>query len=80
MNRLMVAIAVLLALLTGLILSQIGMLALHPAPAQSHPSTRALTIAQTFYDDLNNVLATPRSHPRSSSTRRMDKQTAHYRK
>jgi hypothetical protein len=58
MNRLMVAIAVLLALLTGLILSQIGMLALRPAPAQSHPSTRALTIAQTFYDDLNNVLAT----------------------
>lgn len=58
MNKLTVTIAVLMALLTGLILSQIGMLALRPAPVESRPSARALSIAQSFYDDLNNVLAT----------------------
>jgi quercetin dioxygenase-like cupin family protein len=58
MNKLTVAIAVLMALLTGLILSQIGMLAMRPAPVESRPSAQALTVAQSFYDDLNNVLAT----------------------
>jgi hypothetical protein len=58
MNRFTVTIAVLMALLTGLILSQIGSLALHPAPVQSRPSAQALTVAQSFYDDLNNVLST----------------------
>jgi hypothetical protein len=58
MNRLAIAIAVLMALLTGLVLSQIGYLALRPAPVASRPSAQALTVAQSFYDDLNNVLAT----------------------
>jgi hypothetical protein len=42
MNKLTVAIAVLMALLTGLILSQIGMLAMRPAPVESRPSAQAL--------------------------------------
>ncbi len=58
MNRFTVAIAVALALVTGLVLSQIGLLALQPEPVESLPSTRALTIAQSFYNEVNNVLAT----------------------
>lgn len=58
MSRLTAAIAILLALLTGLVLGQVGYLAMRPTPAESRPSAQAPIIAQSFYEDLNGVLAT----------------------
>lgn len=60
MTKATASIAAILTLLTGLLLGQIGSLALHadrPERARSYSSPQALATARSFYDGMNRLLA-----------------------